>query len=136
MEVCDGTPQYVEEYLENFLVTGSGRYCPWESHIIWVGADTTLPNVVITAPIAYATVRGAVPVTFTRSDNVMVARTEISVDGVKLANVYDPPNKNTNLVTYNWDSTKVPNGNHIITVKVLDAAGNRQTKTVAVVVFN
>ncbi len=47
-------------------------------------ADTTQPNVSITAPAAGATVSGVTTVTATATDNVAVAGVQFRVDGVNV----------------------------------------------------
>jgi len=129
MELCDGSVQDVEQA---GIVFDNGRFCPWDGRIIWVGVDAVSPTVSITAPTANARVSGIVSVTFTETDNVFVARTEIFIDSAKVATVYD----HSYPVIYRWDSTTVANGSHIITVKALDAAGNSRTQAVPVTVAN
>jgi hypothetical protein len=34
MEVCDATPSYVEENLDEFMQFMGGRYCPWAAQLV------------------------------------------------------------------------------------------------------
>ena len=94
--------------------TGNGDNCNAPN-------DTQAPTVTLTAPKDGATVSGTTAITATASDNTSVGRVEF----------YD----NTTLVgtdtsspySVNWDTTKVANGQHLITARAYDAAGNLGT---------
>lgn len=62
------------------------------------------------------------------SDNVGVVRIEIYIDGV-LKRACD----NTTSCNYNWKTGGESNGQHTITTKAFDAAGNKDEKTVTVI---
>ena len=80
--------------------------------------DTLPPGVSITAPATGATVQGNVTITASASDNVGVARTELLIDGVAVAQDHSAP------YSFSWTSTSVANGSHHLVVRAFDAAGN------------
>jgi hypothetical protein len=87
--------------------------------------DTTDPSLTITAPAAGANVtQGTVIVTATASDNVGVANTTLSVDGTQRGSDATAP------YSFSWDAQEV--GQHTLSVKAVDAAGNATTKSVVV----
>jgi hypothetical protein len=85
-------------------------------------ADTTPPSVAINTPAAGATVSGAVTVSGTASDNVAVAKVELSVDG----GAYQPVTG-----TSSWSlalaSGSYADGAHTITARATDSSGNQTT---------
>jgi hypothetical protein len=90
-------------------------------------SDVTPPSVVIKTPAGSAVVRGTLTVAGTASDNVGVAKVEVSVDGgpYRLAQG-----------TATWglalDTTVFADGSHTIVTRASDAAGNRVTAKVSV----
>ncbi|NMO14774.1 cellulase family glycosylhydrolase [Pyxidicoccus fallax] len=82
------------------------------------GGDTTAPTVSITQPTGGSVPVGAVTVSVTASDASGVARAELWVDGVKLAE--DP----TSPYSFTWNATA---GQHSLVAKALDTAGNLGT---------
>lgn len=95
-------------------------------------ADTTAPAVSVTAPTNGATVSGTVSVTASASDNVGVAGVQLRLDGATLGSEVT-----TAPYTTSWDTTKAPNGSHLLTAVARDAAGNTTTSSaVAVTVSN
>ena len=83
------------------------------------GADTTKPTTAITAPANNATVSGALTVAATATDNVGVTKVELYVDGSL------QPNPDTaSPYSFTVDTTKLTAGNHALTTKAYDAAGN------------
>ena len=87
-------------------------------------ADTTLPNVAITAPGQSATVSGSLALTASASDNVGVVGVQFLVDGVNVgAEDTSAP------YTVTWASSAVRNGTHVISARARDAAGNQRTST-------
>jgi endonuclease/exonuclease/phosphatase family metal-dependent hydrolase len=93
--------------------------------------DTTKPNVVLTAPLASATVSGTTAVSATASDNVAVKSVQFQIDGVSGGpEIAAPPYSMT------WDTRLASEGNHIIAAVARDAAGNSATATVGVTVQN
>jgi hypothetical protein len=82
-------------------------------------ADTTPPRVSLTAPLAGASVAGAVTVTANASDNVRVAGVQFKLDGANLgAEVTAAP------YTVPWSAGTAANGAHTLTAVARDAAGN------------
>src|SRR5579863_7309920 len=93
--------------------------------------DTTPPAVLLTSPANGATVSGTVAVTATASDNVSVASVQFQLDGANLgpADVAAP-------YVYSWDSTKIANGPHSLSVIATDSAGNTATSATIKVMVN
>jgi hypothetical protein len=86
--------------------------------------DVTPPDVSITAPANGATVSGTVTVNAAASDNVGVAGVQFFLDGAPLGaeDVSSP-------YSVVWNSAGVPNGNHQLSARARDAAGNTRTST-------
>jgi Phosphoesterase family/Bacterial Ig domain len=96
------------------------------------GADTIPPTTSITSPANGATVSGTVVINATASDNVGVTQMQILIDGSVVAS-----NTNSTSLSFNFNTTTVPNGSHTILSKAFDAAGNVGTSsTVTVTVSN
>jgi hypothetical protein len=87
-------------------------------------ADTSRPNVTITAPVSGATVSGTITVRASASDNVGVAGVQFKYNGVNLG-VEDT----TAPYSVATNTTTVPNGTYILTAVARDAAGNVRTST-------
>jgi hypothetical protein len=98
---------------------------------VTVNNDTTPPTVALTSPANAAVVSGSVLLTASATDNVGVAGVQFAVDGVNLG-----AEITTGLYQLAWNSATVANGSHAISVVARDAAGNRQTASVTVVVTN
>ena len=96
------------------------------------GADTIPPTTSITSPANGATVSGTVAVNATASDNVRVTQIQILIDGSVVAS-----NTNSTSLSFNFNTTTVSNGSHMIQSKAFDAAGNvGASSTVTVTVSN
>lgn len=93
-------------------------------------ADTTAPTVSIGSPAGSASVSGTVTVDVTASDNVGVARVELSVGGSTVGIDSAAP------FAFAWDTTGVANGSQSLVATAYDAAGNRASSTVTVNVAN
>lgn len=93
--------------------------------------DAVPPSVAFTAPAASAAVSGSVPLAAKASDDVGVAGVQFRVDGVDLgAELRQPP------FALAWDSASGPNGPHSLTATARDAAGNRSSASIGVIVAN
>jgi hypothetical protein len=92
--------------------------------------DTTPPSVNITAPGA-GTVSGTINVTADASDNVGVAGVQFLLDGVALG-----AEDITAPYSVSWNTTTATNGNHNLTARARDAAGNTTTSATVVVNVN
>jgi chitodextrinase len=93
--------------------------------------DTTPPSVALTQPAEGSTVSGSsVAVSATASDNVAVSKVEFYVNSVLQATGMSAP------YNFNWDSTKVTNGQQLLLMKAYDAAGNSSTSSYTVTVQN
>jgi hypothetical protein len=80
--------------------------------------DFDPPTVSITGPAAGATLSNVVPITAVAGDDVGVTRVEFSVDGSLIAALSTGP------YACNFDTRSVWDGNHVLTVRAFDAAGN------------
>jgi hypothetical protein len=95
--------------------------------IVTVNNDTELPTVTITAPAA-GTVSGAINVTANASDNIGVTGVQFLLDGTNLgAEDVSAP------YSVSWNTTTIADGNHSLTARARDAAGNLKTSTAVVV---
>jgi hypothetical protein len=93
--------------------------------------DAMPPTVAFVSPSESATVSGLVSVSGVASDNVQVARIEVSVDG----GAYQPAT-GTSAWTYSLDSTAYPDGSHTLRARATDAAANTALATLSVTVRN
>jgi hypothetical protein len=92
--------------------------------------DTTDPTISFTSPSNSETVSGIVTANVAASDNVGVDRVEFSLDGdLKLTDSESPYN-------YSFDSKTLSNGDHTVSAKAYDAAGNTKTASITVDVQN
>lgn len=91
--------------------------------------DTTAPTVVISSPQAGATLSGQIGVAGTASDNVQVAKVEISVDGGSYQAA-----QGTTSWTYQLDTSALAGGSHTITARATDSSGNQSSAAVSVTV--
>ena len=93
--------------------------------------DAEAPVVSMLTPGNGATVSGTVAVKASATDNQAVSKIEIYENGALVFAGNDNP------VSYNWNTTAVPNGSCILSVRAFDAAGNAsQTASVTVKVSN
>lgn len=83
--------------------------------------DTTAPVVNVTSPAGGATVSGMVEVQVEASDDVSLARVEISIDGTPVASLTMPP------YAFTWNSAAAGEGPHAVSARAIDAAGNEAT---------
>jgi RHS repeat-associated protein len=93
------------------------------------GSHAIAPTVTVSAPAPGATVAGtAVTLTAAASDDHYVAKVEFYVDGTLVGN-------STTGSPYSiaWNSTGVANGNHSLTAKAYDDAGNTRTSAASTV---
>ncbi|PWU05242.1 MAG: alkaline serine protease [Terriglobia bacterium] len=88
-----------------------------------VPPDTQPPSVAITNPADAAQVNGNVKITVSATDNVGVTQVSIYIDGILQYTSGSAP------CTYNWNTKKAAGGQHLITAKAWDAAGNFGTAT-------
>ena len=99
---------------------------------ITVANDLTAPDIAITSPAAGATsVAGTITLAGVASDGVGVAGVQFTIDGVNVgAELSAPPYEVA------WNSASVANGAHEVAAVARDAAGNRRTVSVNVIVDN
>lgn len=91
--------------------TGNGDNCNTPS-------DPTAPSTRITAPLANASVSGTITVSATATDSNGIAKVEMYVNSSLLSADTTSP------YSFQWDTTKVPNGSQLLTAKAYDAGGN------------
>ncbi len=96
-----------------------------------VVADTTAPQVSITAPASGATLQSTVPFSANASDNVAVAGVQFRVDGsnVGLEDTTAP-------YAIQWDTRGHANGAHALTAVARDTSGNTRTSSTVNVTVN
>jgi chitodextrinase len=92
------------------------------------GGDATPPSISISAPMNGTTVQGRVTVSAEASDEISVSQVSFQVDGRVIATDKSSP------YSASWDSSKVSNGSHTITVTATDMAGNSSATSVVVTV--
>ncbi len=94
-------------------------------------SDTVKPTISIAAPTGTTSVNGtSVTVSANATDNVKVTKVEFRVDsGATQSDTTDP-------FSFIWDTTKVANGAHNLTLTAYDAAGNNAAATRIVNVQN
>lgn len=93
-----------------------------ESQVVTVSiGDVVPPTVSITLPTSGATVKGAVQVVASASDNEGgsgVSRVEFMVGDSVVATDTDSP------YSFTWDTTSLPDGNHVLRARAYDGANN------------
>ncbi|WP_309890830.1 Ig-like domain-containing protein [Archangium sp.] len=94
------------------------------------GCDLLAPTLTLLSPSTGAAVKGEVDVRVQATDDVGVTRVELHVDGRRVDTDEHAPYR------FEWDSARVPDGDHELVVKAYDAAGNVGQASVAVVVAN
>ena len=99
-------------------------------------ADRTKPAVSIVSPTGENSVRGIITVLADTTDDRMVARAEIKVDGATIGSVNI--GRDEARIAYNWDiaASGTSAGIHTLTVKVFDTSENSSSSSVEVTVTN
>ncbi len=92
--------------------------------------DTTPPTVSITNPKDNAVVSGVVTIKVDASDSSGIAKVEFYVGDSKVGEDSSKPYQ------YSWDTKKIKDGTYVITVRATDGAGNKNSKSIKVVVKN
>ena len=95
-----------------------------------VAIDTTVPQPVIYAPLAGATVSGTVTVNAGATDNVAVVKMELYIDGTLVAT------NSASSISYSWNSLNSAEGSHTVLTRAYDAASNVGSSSVQVNVKN
>ncbi|QEE16865.1 Ig-like domain-containing protein [Promethearchaeum syntrophicum] len=93
-------------------------------------SDTVDPVVSITSPINGAIVSDFISIEATATDNIGVSYTQYSIDGGSWTTDSSSP------YAWTWDTKSVPNGDHVITVRAYDAAGNYGEDSLTITVDN
>ena len=90
--------------------------------------DTQAPQVAILSPLDATMVSGKVQVAASASDSIGVALLQLYIDGVLRASTTE----SSVSMTWNVRSRSIPVGDHTITVRGIDAAGNVGTSSITV----
>src|SRR5207244_1966483 len=85
-------------------------------------SDTVAPTVSMTSPASPATLSGSVTLSANAADNVGVAGVQFLLDGITLG-----AEDTTSPYSITWDTTSATSGNHVLTARARDAAGNAAT---------
>jgi len=94
-------------------------------------SETNVPIVEFTNPLQGQTVSGIVNITASSTDDTAVTYIFYAVDGIPVTGqITTPP------YSFNWDSTTVSNGPHILKATTHDPSGNNSTNTITVTVNN
>jgi uncharacterized repeat protein (TIGR01451 family) len=88
--------------------------------------DTIPPAVSILSPMNGSTVGRKVSIQAKASDDVGVSKMELYIDGVRTLV------KNSNSITWSWNTANVSKGQHVIKAKAYDGAGNVGEKSITV----
>lgn len=98
--------------------------------------DTIQPTVRVSGLRRYGRISNQVPVTVQAVDNTAVSRIELLADQTLLSSIDVNPNAPNAEVTFDWNTTVVPNGKTMFRARAVDAAGNSQTSTLPVLIRN
>lgn len=93
-------------------------------------ADTAAPSVTINSPSLGATVSGTTTVTATVTDDTGVSKVEFYVDNTLQATNTTTP------YSFSWDTSKLTDGSHSISVKAYDPTGNIGMESISVNIKN
>ena len=109
-----------------FSYTNTGTllddYTSYDDHV----SPPTPPTVQITSPTANSTIRGTVNLTASSTDDVGVAATQFTVDGLTVG-----PGGTGSTYTYAWNSKTISDGAHTLIADSNDAAGSHGTTSIA-----
>ena len=100
------------------------------SETVTVSNNTQPPSVGISSPSPGSTLKGMVVVSVSATDNVGVAKVNLLVNGTLVASTTTTP------YSFNWDSTKTPNGSVTLAAAAYDTAGNSASASETVTVSN
>jgi hypothetical protein len=96
-----------------------------------VPPDATSPSVAIASPANGATLSGLVTISANASDNAALAGVRFLVDGVSLDH-----QDTSSPYGLTWDTRDLTNGEHTLTARARDTAGNATSTSVTVTIFN
>jgi len=91
-------------------------------------ADTYRPVVAIIRPAGGSVLNGTVSISAGATDNVGVVRMELFMDGLSVAN------SSSGSIAFDWATTRSMEGNHTISARAWDAAGNEGSAEITVTV--
>jgi len=95
-----------------------------------LATDAIPPIVLLNNPAAGAVLSGSVQIAGTATDNLGVARIELSIDGQLITSASGSP------FSFPWNTATSANGAHTLTVRAYDAAGNTSAASATVTVNN
>lgn len=98
--------------------------------------DTVSPIVSITSPLDGATISGMVALSVSASDNVGVAGVRVVHSGTNHSDIPIGTEDMSSPYSFDWDTTHVANGVHMLRAQARDAAGNIATSTTISVTVN
>ncbi|MEP7352902.1 MAG: Ig-like domain-containing protein [Acidobacteriota bacterium] len=96
-----------------------------------VAADTTAPNLTMSAPANLQTVGGSLVIAASATDNIGVVGVAFLIDGNPLG-----AEDTTSPYSMSWNTADLLNGVHQVSAVARDAAGNSRTVSVLVTVLN
>jgi hypothetical protein len=101
------------------------------NNVLQVQVDGNAPTATLTAPAPGSTVAGQTTLSAAASDNIAVDHVDFLVDGTVVGTATTAP------YSVQWNSGNVADGQHSITARAVDSAGNATTSSaVAVIVTN
>jgi hypothetical protein len=94
-------------------------------------SQSSVPTVTLTSPANNAMLAGAITLSANASSSIGIANVQFSVDGVNVgAPITSGPYQ------YNWDSTKLADGEHTITATATDTKGDTSSSSVTIQTVN
>lgn len=93
---------------------------------VTLGNDTTAPVISSLSVTDGMVVGNSQAISASGTDNQAVTKMSLSIDGKEVAVSYGAS------ISYSWNTRKVASGNHTVTVRAWDAAGNTASKSVTV----
>ncbi len=117
------------------LVTAQDLTSQTTTASVTVTIDNTLPTIP-SSTLPSGNTSGTFAISANGGDNNGISQLQILIDGNVVTSV-TPPNGSTSAnVTYSWNTGSVGNGSHVVTILVIDLAGNTKTLSSNVIVNN
>ncbi|MEX0616986.1 MAG: Ig-like domain-containing protein [Candidatus Woykebacteria bacterium] len=107
--------------IDKVLVTNDTGFIP-----TGMAGDLGPPSVSIISPLDNGLARGQVDVSVSATDDSVVSKVELLVDG---SPIKETDTQTNGIFTISWDSTSVTNGDHTLTAKATDGSGNSSTSS-------
>jgi hypothetical protein len=115
--VGDTVVESTESFFVNLTLPTNATIADAQGTATITDNDASTPTAAITSPAASATVSGTQTITATAADTSAISSVEFYVDTVLQGSDTTSP------YAYSWDTRKVVNGPHSLTVKAKNAAG-------------